>query len=930
MRFIFLLAIVVMAQLSVSNADDILLAPFDKMPSWASNPAAVRVVKGEPSYLELSAECAICQEMAIPAFESLSVDIRVPSGKTGRLYLNLVEGSGAEYITPTLNLKGTGEWTQLEFKLEDLFLAPWSDDDNYYLDFPMGKVLCLFTPGAGASLQLRNMRVRGKDPRRPTAEYALVKDWIERLACSAQPAIPKPLNPGASAGVRFTESGSSISLKGAAYELRLDKRTGRIISLDFCGRAARWKPTHGQWWSLLTFDGEIIPNTQAASFEYAWDDWAKQLRAAYTFSKELEVILVVSGGADSFRCKGLIKNVGAAPIRCFRLPDGLALGARNLRRMVLPRLGGVELLPGYFKTARSLGMDYPSDAFSDFAWAEVARGTISIYAVQDEPIFWSSKLKLRNLPDKRRVEYTRETNTFVGAGGSWVSPSIVFIFGHSPLDSFEKYWSENGLDRSPTVEAKLGGKLFDQLRSSVLLVYNFDAIAQRGGDKPKVFSESARGLSSLPSPVLLHPLCYWNPPETGRRPDGGVFDTDYPDFLPPREEFGGDQGFAEYLDNANRLGLLVMPYINPTCWDKRSASYRKFGDAVGAKTPDGRLWMGWGMVTVTPHHPQVRAKNRALANGFTGPCKVDLLFEDQVGARSHTYDFSPHALHPAAYTHGLIQHAKRASAKIPLMTERGFDRLAPYESGFCGIELGLSCTTFMKGWEWDAFYGAGNWRVFPLETYFLGPHAALYHHDLGQYVLTKGDLSWCLAKGYNMNSPYGRAGEQSEVCDAFQKAVCLLYFGRKLKSFEYLNDSVTKTVFPMVTIFANHSPDSAFEHGSHTLAKEGCLALDEKGRLIAGVLTRLYGLDLGRECHIVQTIEPNRVILRTVSSTAGPMAALRPKQWTDAARISVLAVTKDGQVPVDFQAGPDSVTFEYSLSHQGSPVKEYVILYSMP
>lgn len=501
----FVLVLLFAQCFSANAADSVLLAPFDKMPLWASNPAAVRVVSGEPSYLELSAECAICQEMAIPAFESLTVDIRVPSGKAGRLYLNLVEEGGAEYITPTLNLKGAGEWTQLEFKLEDLFLAPWSDDDNYHLDFPMGKVHFVFTPGTGASLRLRNLRVHGTDPRRPTAEYPLVKDWIERLASGPKPEIPKPLNPDPSASVRLTESGSSVSLKGTAYELRLDKRTGRIISLDFCDRTARWRPADGKWWSLLTFDGEIIPNTQVTSFEYTWDGSAGRLQAAYTFKDKLEVILVISGGEDSFRCKALIRNVGAMPVRCFRLPDGLAFGASSLRRMVLPRLGGVELLPGYFKTPRRLGMDYPSDAFADFAWAEVRNGAVSVYAVQDEPIFWSSKLKLRNLPDKRRVEYTRETNTFVGAGGSWVSPSIVFLFGRNPLDAFEKYWSENGLDMSPPLEAKLGRKLFDQLRSSVLLLYNFDSIPQKGGEKSKVFSESARGLSSLPSPVLLHP-----------------------------------------------------------------------------------------------------------------------------------------------------------------------------------------------------------------------------------------------------------------------------------------------------------------------------------------------------------------------------------------------------------------------------------------
>jgi len=913
--------------ISISSAQETILSPLSKQPSWIAHPDALRVVKGEPSYLELVGQNEFCEEIEVPGFSLLRIDIRMPAGKSGRLYLKLLEENGAEYITPTIDLSGTGQWKTVQFGLSDLFIAPWSDDDNYHIDFPFKRVYLVFTADKGVSLQLKALRTAGSDPRRPITEYPLVNDWIERLASQPKPSIPSPENPGDSSEVKFLEDATTIIMKAPGYELSLDKESGKLVSMKFGGSLDAWKPTDGRWWSLVTFDGRIISNTEFTSFKYVWEAKKKQLRAAYIADNQVEVVLLISGTNDSQLYKAFVKNLGMAPIRCLRLPDSLSLDTSRLRRMILPRLGGVELLPGYFKNGRRLAMDYPSDAMSDFVWYEMATGPVSVYTIQDEKTFWSSRLRLWNKPDQSLAAYSRDTNTFVGAGGVWISPTIVFHFGGSPLEAYSRYWTDNGLHKSKTLKSKLGEELFERLSASVLLKYDFDALAPNTGDRSRVFSNLTAELRGLPSPIILHIVDYWNPPATERRADGGVFDTNYPEFLPPRDEFGGSAGFSGFLAAAKWLMLPVMPYTNPTCWGKESASYQKFGEDVGVKNPDGSVVMGWGMVTVTPTHPQVIAKNRSNLEGFTGTWKVDVLFEDQVGARSHCYDFSPHASHPAAYTQGLINHAKEASAKIPLMTERGFDHLVPYESGFCGIELGLSCTRYMPGWEWDAYYGKRNWRAFPLDTFFIGPYAALYHHDLGQFVVTKGDISWCLAKGYNITYPQSFPRQYLDVCDAFQKAVCSRYFGAKLESFEYLNDFVTKTVFPKVTIYANHSGDSTFDHEKFTLARDGCLALDEDGELIAGILTRMNGVDLGREVYVFQSNDPDRIQVKCLASPDGPIAVHRPKHWTDPSKVQVLTVSDVDQRPVEFQITDEYIKFQYQSSADGKPVSGYTVLY---
>ena len=68
--------------------------------------------------------------------------------------------------------------------------------------------------------------------------------------------------------------------------------------------------------------------------------------------------------------------------------------------------------------------------------------------------------------------------------------------------------------------------------------------------------EKLAHLSQLPVPSLVHFADYLK----------GGFDKQYPDHLPPNPGFGTPAELRDVFDRCHALGLLVMPYTNPTWW----------------------------------------------------------------------------------------------------------------------------------------------------------------------------------------------------------------------------------------------------------------------------------------------------------------------------------------------------------------------------
>jgi hypothetical protein len=191
-------------------------------------------------------------------------------------------------------------------------------------------------------------------------------------------------------------------------------------------------------------------------------------------------------------------------------------------------------------------------------------------------------------------------------------------------------------------------------KQSVLIHYVW------GGEETYgVATQLTARLSDLPAPALLHFEEYLS----------GGFDKEYPDHLPrTHPSFGTVAQFTNFLAQARARNQLTMPYTNPTFWgvDPKGPTFLATNDAPLLVNLDGSYnyeeYFGEGGMTVTPWHPAVQAANRNTRNQFLTNYPVDVLFQDQVGARTWQYDINPAAPTPYAYIGGVAAIAAGKTA----------------------------------------------------------------------------------------------------------------------------------------------------------------------------------------------------------------------------------------------------------------------------
>ncbi|HSR87628.1 MAG TPA: hypothetical protein VLL07_01635, partial [Pontiella sp.] len=227
--------------------------------------------------------------------------------------------------------------------------------------------------------------------------------------------------------------------------------------------------------------------------------------------------------------------------------------------------------------------------------------------------------------------------------------------------------------------------------------------------------------------------------------------------------------------------------------------------------------------TVCHWHPDVQAANRATREEFVTNYPVDILFEDQVGARGWKYDLNAASPTPYAYAAGRAAQAAEDSLSLPLSTENGWDRVINYESQFSGMSWGLVPTENPPSWRTflrDRFDPA-TWQVFPLAQYLAHDKLSMIHHDLGQFVTNDEVLAWTLGLGYGMSLRFNAADLDREGSrqwllwlDRLQKSVCARYVGEPIYSFSHAwgtnsvdpDNGVMQAAYGPVNILANLGP----------------------------------------------------------------------------------------------------------------------------
>jgi hypothetical protein len=469
---------------------------------------------------------------------------------------------------------------------------------------------------------------------------------------------------------------------------------------------------------------------------------------------------------------------------------------------------------------------YPP-AFADWLHVESADGKslLAVYRVQ--PRTWTawqgtsdpSALfvpgRIAHGGDPRGGYLERAYGTFVKSGTTWTAPPVRIAAGRAVLDSLADYATANGLNRRLT--AKMSPTLLAKLKQAVLVKVNADA------------ATATAALGRLPVPTLIHQSNYLK----------GGFDREYPNHLPPNPKYGTPDQMKILHNQARQAGHLVMPYTNPTWWcdHPRGPSFVKAGKAPLLRDLKNQTVHeqygandGW---SITMWHPAVRAANLATRRQFVEDYPVDILFQDQCGARTWKYDTNPASPVPYAYVEGMLSLVDEDSAVVPLGTEDGYDRVMNGESLLCGFTSAL-LPGRARSWQkpLNAVYPPTTWDLFPVAQALAHDKSAMLHHDLGVFVTDRPTMAWTLALGFNMSGVISdrglserRALEWLRWLDRIQKSVCARWTGEPLRSFEQTRgqgvetqaDGVVRATYGDVAIVANLTSEPIDVSGGPTL-----------------------------------------------------------------------------------------------------------------
>jgi hypothetical protein len=480
---------------------------------------------------------------------------------------------------------------------------------------------------------------------------------------------------------------------------------------------------------------------------------------------------------------------------------------------------------------RSIAGSHPS-LWADFWHLDSTAGQLACYGIQpDTALFVPAQLEVG--ADSTGGYFTHAWHTFVRPGERWTSPIARLAVGDSMPTAARAYVAANGLSR--TLSEKMRPAVLARFRQAILLKYEGPC------------AEQIAALPRLPAPCILHHSNYLK----------GGFDKEYPDHLPVNPKFGTSEQFAELLRRARAAGHLMMPYTNPTWWcdEPRGPTFVKHGEAPLLIGLDGKHSMerystnvGW---STTLWHPAVKAANAETLRQFTQEYPVDVLFQDQVGARRFRYDLNPASPAPYAYTQGFLELARHDSAVVPLGTENGFDRLINCESMFCGLTWSIAPTPGGPEWRrlWRDQYPSETYRVSPIALWMAHDKCAFTHHDLGQFVTTPEALAWSLVLGYQLSYRATPSALDTPAVQHWLSWLSRLQHGivsplmtEPLDEWAYLTDSVVKAQYGPVTVVANVGPEPYPLDERTTLAGYGFLAT-VRGGPRAGLLTRWNGLE---------------------------------------------------------------------------------------
>lgn len=402
-------------------------------------------------------------------------------------------------------------------------------------------------------------------------------------------------------------------------------------------------------------------------------------------------------------------------------------------------------------------------------------------------------------------------NVYVEQQQRWESPRVRIVVTTRLFDALGAWKDDTDVAKLPSIADKLSmPKVRGQVARDLALSPLLKASAIRFA---KPFSSwQAEVLPLMPTPSILH--------VTGIEPRG--FDKDYPDFLPPDPRFGTTDDFVNFVKQAQEMDMIVMPYTNPTWWDPNSPTLSRLppgvtiNDAAALNRSMLPIWEAYddfvnGGYVMSLCSPFVRQRLANLAHNMTIKANVDILFEDQIGARPFLFDFNAQCDGLQTYLSNWLNHTgSLASQGVLLGTEQGFDRAAQSELMFFGGVLSDEDSGTTNG-MWGAYGEA--YRPVPVATAMTRASTIFMQHDLGGPWTTQAhSVSFALSMGYSLQfdmqdwvSLPDEIKAWLPVAAQFQRLVAGPMVGLNVDDYWWGDDNVTHTSFGQGAwhVFAN-------------------------------------------------------------------------------------------------------------------------------
>jgi hypothetical protein len=707
------------------------------------------------------------------------------------------------------------------------------------------------------------------------------------------PAIAAQGASAQSAGIGFADrSAGQMIVTAPGYRLVLSKRNGGIVGLIDGG--TRLRLTRGSREGCLwTASSEATMDVYSAcsygngGFDYEWDRASATLTMKWTAAAGgpgLDATVELTAGPSSFDLRLSLANHGAQTMAGVAFPGDLIEDLGAVSAAYAP-----TYLPGIRLSPKALGRTsatfiYPSRwAFADYLALDTVAGRLALYSANPPPApIQPVELGFvhATTPDCSGRQFCLDHvfQTWLEDGATWTSPIVRVRVGATPEQSIEDYRTANGIDAYPSLADKLGKKLATFVRAPLVKA-----------DLPSVelpFRLWGSELAKLPKPSLVHPVSF----------EPGGHDVTYPDVLPPDPRWGTTEDFRAMVDQAHDLGLMVMPFTDPTFWTPTSPTVvglqppLTFAD-LAVQDQQGRpfreTYVGHEGYAISPYVPFVRKVLDQEMEQWQSEMAVDCVFFDQVGARPWLRDFNPASPTPLSYEDGWLEVSDRYADQC-LMVEDGWDRLAKSYVGFAG--------SLLQGDRADNYpnmaYGAGNWQPYPLALWLLHDKVLLYQHALYDYTFNENAevLRWNLAFGMMLSSNW-TAGTIDDpwlgLTGRFQEALGPLYAGRPLTAYSEPLPWVTESVFGGdFDVVASWNPSATYVRDDYELAPNGFLARTKDGSVLAGGFVREFNrapLSPGTHFVLVQTGDAAITVSQPVGDDTTLAIDLSPSWGADPA-----------------------------------------------